>query len=585
MNEYYQPPPRRTRRERPKETRVDLPHVYGKENVETYLDWEMKVEQLLACHHVSEEMKVPLTTLSFQGNVMYWWATLERDRCLYKDPPIEYWNDLREALRRRHIPSYYNRELMDKLQRLQQKNISVEDCYSTMMVENLDQQVIPHPKPYKLEWINEDGELTVDKQVKVSLSVGNYKDESLCDVVPMEACNILLGRPWQFDKKIIHNGLTNKITFTHGEKKFVLYPLTPSQVEGPIGLPPFRGIEHRIDLVMGASLPNRLAYRTNPEETKEIESQVQELLEEGWVRKSLSPCVVPILLVSKKDGKWRMCSDCRAISNITIKYRHLIPRLDDMLDELHGISKCKTAKDMWDTLKAAHGHNESKETMTKSQARRKNKKSLNLCFMARKEDDSSSVSSSNSSNSENYGCKLDRNSTSGTCHLLGSSLISWHSKKQACVALSTGEAEYIAVESCCAQILWLKQQLADFGLQISKGQQKLNKRHAQWLEFLEKFRYVIKYKKGNTNNVADALSRRHALFSKLGAQILGFENIPELYKEDQDFAPTFAKCQHRAQGGFYVYEGYLFIEGKLCIPQGTHRKLLVKELHEGGLMG
>jgi len=58
---------------------------------------------------------------------------------------------------------------------------------------------------------------------------------------------------------------------------------------------------------------------------------------------------------------------------------------------------------MWDTLKAAHGNNEPKEAMSKSQARRQNKKSLNLCFMARKEDDSSSVSSSNSSNSENYG--------------------------------------------------------------------------------------------------------------------------------------------------------------------------------------
>jgi len=50
------------------------------------------------------------------------------------------------------------------------------------------------------------------------------------------------------------------------------------------------------------------------------------------------------------------------------------------------------------------------------------------------------------------GCKLDRKSTSGTCHLLGSSLISWHSKKQACVALSTVEVEYIAAGSCCAQI-------------------------------------------------------------------------------------------------------------------------------------
>jgi len=87
----------------------------------------MKVEQLFACHHVSEERKVPLTTLSFQANAMYWWTALERDMHLHKDPPIEYWNDLMGALRCRHIPSYYNRELMDKLRRLQPKNMSVEE--------------------------------------------------------------------------------------------------------------------------------------------------------------------------------------------------------------------------------------------------------------------------------------------------------------------------------------------------------------------------------------------------------------------------------------------------------------------------
>ena len=72
------------------------------------------------------------------------------------------------------------------------------------------------------------------------------------------------------------------------------------------------------------------------------------------------------------------------------------------------------------------------------------------------------------SDSDFAACKLDRKSTSGTCHLFGSSLISWHSKKQACVALSSAEVEYIVVGSCCAQILWLKQQLADFRLKISK---------------------------------------------------------------------------------------------------------------------
>jgi len=69
----------------------------------------------------------------------------------------------------------------------------------------------------------------------------------------------------------------------------------------------------------------------------------------------------------------------------------------------------------------------------------------------------------------NYaGCKLDRKSTSGTCHLLGSSLISWNNKKQACVALSITEAKYLATEHGCAQVMWLKHPLLDYGVKLSK---------------------------------------------------------------------------------------------------------------------
>jgi hypothetical protein len=108
----------------------------------------------------------------------------------------------------------------------------------------------------------------------------------------------------------------------------------PSEL--PPGIPPLRGIGRKIDLVLAASLPNRAAYRANPKETKEIQQQVQDLLDRGYIHESLSPCPVPVLLVPKKDGSWCMCVDCRAVNNITIHYCYAIPRLDDMLDELSG---------------------------------------------------------------------------------------------------------------------------------------------------------------------------------------------------------------------------------------------------------
>jgi hypothetical protein len=72
------------------------------------------------------------------------------------------------------------------------------------------------------------------------------------------------------------------------------------------------------------------------------------------------------------------------------------------------------------------------------------------------------------SDSDYAGCKVNRKSTSGGCQLLGWSLVSWSSKKQNLVALSTAEAEYISTGSCCAQLLWMKQTLLDYGVKLRK---------------------------------------------------------------------------------------------------------------------
>ncbi|XP_051126600.1 uncharacterized protein LOC127248348 [Andrographis paniculata] len=104
----------------------------------------------------------------------------------------------------------------------------------------------------------------------------------------------------------------------------------------PHKLPPLRGIEHLVDFAPGALIPNRPAYMCNPNESEETHRQVQELLDKGWVRESLSPCVVPILLVPKKDNSGRMCVDCKSVNVINVKYQHPIEGLDDMPDELHG---------------------------------------------------------------------------------------------------------------------------------------------------------------------------------------------------------------------------------------------------------
>ena len=104
---------------------------------------------------------------------------------------------------------------------------SCTNVASTRVVEKLDLPIISHTKPYKLHWLNAECEIMVDKQVLINFAIGKYKDEVLCDVVPIEATHVLLGRPWQYDRHVLHDGLSNIMSFSFQGRKVTLKPLSP----------------------------------------------------------------------------------------------------------------------------------------------------------------------------------------------------------------------------------------------------------------------------------------------------------------------------------------------------------------------
>ncbi|XP_013624627.1 PREDICTED: uncharacterized protein LOC106330753 [Brassica oleracea var. oleracea] len=449
-----------------------------------------------------------------------------------------------------------------------------------------------------------------------------------------------------------------------------------------------------IDFVSCASLPNRPDYRTNLVETKELHRKIGELLEKGYIRASLSPCAVPVLLVPKKDGSWRMCVDCRAINNITVKYRLPIPRLDDMLDELHGSSVFSKIDlksgyhqirmkegDEWKTafktklglyewlvmpfvltnapstfmrlinhiLRSFIGHFvvvyfddiliysnnfEDHKLLLKSvlEVFRKERLFANLgkCsfgtdhmvflgfvvgadgirvdeekfkairdwpspttvgevrsfhllagFYRRFVQNFSSIAAPLTEViKKNVGFKWEQAQEeafqilkgkltqapllvlpdfSKTFEIecdasgVGIGAVLMHDRKPiAYFSEKLGGATFnypTYDQELCALVralqtwqdyLWPKEFVIHTdhqSLKHLKGQHKLNKRHARWVEFIEIFPYVIKYKQGKENVVADALSRRYVLLSTLETKFLGFEFIKDLYATDPDYSP------------------------------------------------
>ena len=99
-----------------------------------------------------------------------------------------------------------------------------------------------------------------------------------------------------------------------------------------------RKVEFSIDLIPGAALISKAPYRLGPAELKELKTQLQELLDKGFIRPSYSPYGALVLFVKKKYGTLRLCIDYRELNKVTIKNRYPLPRIDDLFDQVIGSS-------------------------------------------------------------------------------------------------------------------------------------------------------------------------------------------------------------------------------------------------------
>ncbi|XP_024014001.1 uncharacterized protein LOC112088080 [Eutrema salsugineum] len=248
-------------------------------------------------------------------------------------------------------------------------------------------------------------------------------------------------------------------------------------------------------------------------------------MEKGHIRESMSPCAVPVLLVPKKDGSWQMCVDCRAINNITVKYRHPIPRLDDMLDELHdGIKvyeeKIKAIKD-WPTPKTVgevrsfHGlagfyrkfvRDFSTIAAPLTEVIKKDVgfqwgEVQEAAFKALKHKFTNAPLLSLPDFLKTFEIECDASGIGiGAVLMQEKNPIAFFSEKLGGATLNypTYEKKLYALVRALQtwqHYLWHKEFVIDTdheSLKHLKEQQKLNKRHARWVEFIETFPYVIK---------------------------------------------------------------------------------------------
>jgi hypothetical protein len=272
-----------------------------------------------------------------------------------------------------------------------------KNMISTEVIKRLDPPTTPHPQPYTIGWLHQGRDLCVSQQFLLPCSIKPFKDKVLCDISPLEVCDVILGQPYLWNRHVVYESIPRIFIITLGRQlyripevapptaislifakkwskiisqtgKFIFFvicaqsklkvvttsmastqslSLQQKQVDGimeeyrdilssPTRVPTHCQVKHPIDLTLCAPLPNGPVYHCSLMENDEIMRHIQELLQKMHIRPSSSPYGSPILLVQKKYETWHLCIDYRALNKITVRNRYPIPRIDDHLDQHKG---------------------------------------------------------------------------------------------------------------------------------------------------------------------------------------------------------------------------------------------------------
>jgi len=134
------------RQNRVEGVKLNVPSFKGRSDPNAYLDWEMKIEHVFTCNDYTEEQKIKLAAAEFFDYALVWWHKNQRGMLRKGGREVDTWTEMKMVMRKRYVPTSYNRTMRQKLRRLSQGNLTMEKYYKEMEMALVRANIEEEPK-------------------------------------------------------------------------------------------------------------------------------------------------------------------------------------------------------------------------------------------------------------------------------------------------------------------------------------------------------------------------------------------------------------------------------------------------------